>query len=144
MGVVTQHNYKSTINLQVTQIPVLFKLKNDESDAYLEVGIQYNMISSSAYHQSGDLAKIDTIVTNYYSNYYWSGILGVGFKIQLGRSPLSILTGLRFQYAFTDLKGVDALGLDLNNPVIYPEAKPTAAASGGLVAGLVYKLGGKH
>ena len=142
LGVVTKYSYTSNINLQVTQIPLLFKLKSDYSDSYLEAGIQYTMVSSAAYHKEGEIPKIDTAVTNYYSDYYLSAILGVGFKIQLGEGPVSILVGLRFQYGITDLKGVDALGQELNNPVIYPKANPTVAASGGLALGLIYKLGG--
>jgi hypothetical protein len=135
-------DYKSNVNLKVIQIPIFFKLKTDKG-GYLEIGPQYNMISSAQYKRTGTGLNADTTVTNMYAKTYFSAVLGFGFKARLGKSPLSISAGIRLQYSFTDLKGVDGLGQDLNNIFIYSKPAPTAAATGGLMLGLVYQLGGK-
>ncbi len=141
--VLSTTDYTSKINLKLIQVPVMFKLKSKDG-AYLELGAQYNGISSATYKRTGDNFNADTTVTSLYANNFYSGVLGFGFAIKLGEeSPLSILVGMRLQYSFTDLKGVDALGTDLKNPFFYKEYKPTSAATGGLGIGLVYRLGKK-
>jgi hypothetical protein len=139
---VSKADYKSSINLKTIQIPLLFKLKS-ENGAYLEVGPQYNIISSADYHRTGTNINADTVVTSNYASSYLSGVFGVGVKIRFGTTPLSMNVGLRFQYSFTDLQGVDALGQELKNTFNYSNYQSTNAASGGLVLALVYRLGGK-
>ncbi len=140
--VLSTTDYTSKVNLKTIQIPVMFKLKSKDG-AYLEVGAQYNMISSATYKRTGANFNADTTVTNLYASNFFSGVLGFGFAIKLGDSPLSILAGMRLQYSLTDLKGVDALGNDLKNPFFYKKYEPTSAAAGGLTLGLIYKLGKK-
>ena len=113
---------------------------------YFEVGPQYNMISSAMFHYVDDATmKTDTTfsVVKKYSSNYTSVVLGFGFKIPLGKSRIGILGGMRLQYSLTDLKGVDGLGRDLSNAVLYPKAESTSAATGGFTLGLVYTIGGK-
>ena len=142
-GASTSTPYKSYINLKTIQIPVLFKLKT-KSGAYLEIGPQFNLLTSANYHYAADQATVDTLVTSAYSNSYFSAVLGFGWKIKFGKtSPLSMLIGARFQYSFTDLKGVDGLGVALNNPFYYKTSASTSAATGGVMIGLTYQLGKK-
>jgi hypothetical protein len=132
-------NYKSNVNLKLIQVPVLFKLKS-ANGAYLEVGPEFNMISSADYKRTGTGMNADTSVTTKYSSSYFSAILGFGIKIRFGESPLSLDAGLRLNCSFTDLKGIDGLGRELSNTFYYPKTEPTYATSGGLLLSLVYKL----
>jgi hypothetical protein len=144
-GVVTgTNNYSSNVNLKVTQIPVMFKWKS-EIGGYLEIGPQYNIISSAMYHYSDDAGTTtDTAVTSAFSKSFFSAVLGFGFKIPIAKSRVSVLGGLRLQYSLSDLKGVDGLGRELINPFAYPKGpEKTAGASGGLMLGIVYTLGEK-
>lgn len=140
--VIKTTDYTSSVNIKQIQIPLLFKLRA-KGGAFLELGAQYNMISSVQYKRSGENMDADSTMTSMYANPYYSGILGFGLPIKLGESPLSICIGLRLQYSLTDLKGVDALGRDLNNAFIYNKYESTAAASGGLSIGLIYRLNKK-
>jgi hypothetical protein len=140
-AVISKTDYKSSVNIKTIQIPLLFKLKSDM--LYFELGPQYNLISSAVYKFSGDGMNMDSTVTSNYASSFFSGIMGFGAKIKFGASPLSLNIGLRLQYSFTDLKGVDALGNDLSNPFYYKEQASTSAATGGLVFALTYQLGKK-
>ncbi|MBL7888076.1 MAG: hypothetical protein JNL24_00905 [Bacteroidia bacterium] len=135
-------DYKSSVNLKTTQIPLMFKLRS-VGGAYLELGGQYNMISGADYKRTGTNINADTTIANYFSDSYISGVLGFGAGIAIKESPVSILVGVRFNYSLTDLKGVDALGQDLSNAFIYNKYEPTAAASGGLTLGVIYRLNHK-
>lgn len=140
-AVVNKIDYTSSVNLKTIQIPLMFKLKSDI--LYFELGPQYNLISSAVYKRSGDGIEADTAVTTNYASSFISALVGFGAKIKFGESPLSMNIGLRFQYSFTDLEGVDALGNDLGNSILYKDYANTSAASGGVVIGLTYQLGGK-
>ncbi len=137
-----KNDYTSSVNLKTTQIPLMFKLRST-GGAYLELGGQYNMISGADYKRTGTNINADTTVANYFSDSYISGVLGFGAGIAIKESPVSILVGVRFNYSLTDLKGVDALGQDLSNAFIYNKYEPTAAASGGLTLGVIYRLNHK-
>ncbi|HEY0030035.1 MAG TPA: hypothetical protein VGC65_04705 [Bacteroidia bacterium] len=141
-GVAEPREYSSNVNLKITQIPVFLKLKS-ETGGYLEIGPQYNMVSEAAYHYTTDGMQMDSIMTSSYANSYISAVLGVGFKVPLAKTKFSILAGLRLQYSLTDIKGVDALGQQFNNPFVYKDPGSTSAATGGLMLGVVYTLGEK-
>ncbi|MCW3102295.1 MAG: hypothetical protein JWO09_735 [Bacteroidetes bacterium] len=140
-AVISKTDYKSYVNLKTIQVPLLFKLKSDNG-GYLEVGPQYNIISSANYSYKSGGMSADTNVSSNYSSSYISAVIGFGFKIKFGDSPLSMNAGLRLQYSFTDVKGVDALGRRLDDPFYYKNYENTSAATGGIVLALVYRLGG--
>jgi hypothetical protein len=133
--------YTSNVKLNVTQIPLLLKLKS-ENGAYLEVGAQVNSISKATYsfdYTDSDLFDYSADETTNYAKSYTSAVLGFGANVRLVKAiPLSLNLGLRLQYGFTDAKGVDALNNRLNNSLIYPTYQKTNAVSGGLVFGLTY------
>lgn len=138
-GTIGSTSYKSNVNLKQIMIPLLFKLRS-ANGAYFELGPEYNMVSSAVYSSSGSYGSSTKNVTSSYASSYISGVLGFGFKIRFGDSPLSMDAGLRLNYGLTDLKGVDSFGRELNNPAFYKKPEITNAASGGLVIALVYKL----
>ncbi len=139
----TSTNYSSNVNLKIMQIPVFFKLKSDIG-GYLEVGPQYNIISEANYHYTSDGVQYDTTMTSNFAKSYFSAVIGFGFKIPVAKSNFSILGGARIQYAFSDIKGVDALGVAFDNFFKYKEPGNTTGATAGLMLGVVYTLGNKE
>ena len=149
-GDVTLDTYNSSINLKTLQIPLLLKFKS-ESGSYIEFGPQLTNISSATYNRSGTYPVLGTYenepkdVSDQYSGSYLSGVLGFGAKIPLGESiPIGILVGIRLQYSFGDLMGVDgegrALGSEDDPSIWYSTHEPTQAVSGGIVIGATYTI----
>jgi hypothetical protein len=148
--------YNSSVNLKTLQIPLLLKFKS-ASGSYIEFGPQLTNISSATYTRSGTIPVLGSYetdpkdVTNQYSGSFLSGVLGLGAKIPLGESiPIGILVGIRLQYSFGDLMGVDGYEVELGSeenppssldyPWGYNEHQPTQAVSGGIVIGATYTI----
>ena len=125
----------------------MLKFQSDKG-AYIELGPQLTNISSAQFERSGELIGVgfeeSKDVSEEYASSYISGVLGFGSKIAFGDLPLGMLLGIRLQYSFGDLMGVDGEGLSLGseeNPGFWhPTHEPTQAISGGLVVGLTYTI----
>lgn len=145
----SNRTYTSNVKLHMTNIPLLFKLRSSNG-AYFEVGPQFSMISHAtysykqSYYNASTGNNVDTNnsvnVSNMYATSDISAVIGFGVKIKFG-SHLSMKTGLRLTWGLADLKGVDALGNDLNNPFLYKDKRATNSASGGLLIGLTWSFG---
>jgi hypothetical protein len=137
-GSVGPIDYTSEVQLKQFQIPILLKLRG-ESGGYFEIGPQFNIISSARYTYDGMVNSTSDEKSNYEN--YTSVVMGFGANIQLSKSiPLGLMMGMRLNYGFTDAKGVDALGFNLNNSLLYPTYEKTMAVSAGLQLGLSYKF----
>ena len=138
--------YSSNVELNVTQIPLLLKFKS-ENGAYIELGAQVNSISKATYtfdYADSDIFDGTSNVTSNYSKSFTSAILGFGANVKLSKSiPLAFNAGIRLQYGFSDAEGVDALGFNLDNSVLYPTYEKTNAVSGGIMVGLNYTFEAK-
>lgn len=138
--------YNSNVKLNITQIPLLLKLKG-ENGAYIELGASVNNISKATYtfdYTDSDIFDVSSNETSTYSKSFTSVILGFGANVKLVKAiPLSLNIGIRIQYGLTDAKGVDALGNSLSNNLLYPTYEKTNAASGGIMLGLNYTFGKK-
>ena len=133
-------NYNSQVTLSGYQIPVLFKLKSD-GGVYLELGVQANGISKANHTAQSDLGETSDNVSGSYAKNYMSAVFGFGANVKLSKKiPLGLLFGLRLNYGFDDSKGVDALGNDLDNKLIYNTYEKTNAASGAFMLGLTYSF----
>jgi len=139
----TVDTYNSNVNLKTLQIPLLLKFQS-EGGSYIELGPQLTNISSATYNRSGTIPVVGTYendpkdVSDQYSGTYISGVLGFRAKIPLGETlPLGILIGVRLQYSFGDIMGVDAYGSSLES---YSTAEPTQAVSGGIIIGAAYTI----
>jgi hypothetical protein len=141
-------DYTSNVTMQTIQIPLLLKFQS-EKGAYIELGPQLTNITSAEYDISGQNFGIDYTwdtrdVSEQYNSSYLSGVLGFGSKIAFGDLPLGMLLGIRLQYSFGDLMGVDGEGFSLGSEedpsVLHPTHEPTQAISGGLVVGLTYTI----
>ena len=137
-GTILGSDYTSEVQLKQFQIPILLKLRG-ESGGYFEIGPQFNIISSARYTRDGLGNETKDVKSNYEN--YTSVVMGFGANIQLSKSiPLGLMMGMRLNYGFTDAKGVDALGFNLNNSLLYPTYEKTMAVSAGLQLGLSYKF----
>ncbi|MCF8408636.1 MAG: PorT family protein [Crocinitomicaceae bacterium] len=146
-GFLASGKYTSNVKLNVTQIPLLLKLKS-KGGAYIELGAQVNSISKAIYNRDfadNDLFDAtDNTVTSEYAKSFTSAVLGFGANVRFVKAiPLSLNVGLRLQYGLTDAKGVDAMGVSLENTVFYPTRQNTNAASGGIMIGLNYTFEAK-
>jgi hypothetical protein len=138
--------YNSNVKLNVTQIPLLLKFKS-ENGAYIELGAQVNSINKATYtfdYTDSDFFDGTSDETSNYSKSFTSAVLGFGANVRIIKAiPLSLNVGLRLQYGLTDAKGVDALGTNLNNSLVYSTYQKTNAASGGIMFGLNYTFEAK-
>lgn len=142
IGSTIQLNYSSLVDLKTSHIPLLLKIKGKKA-GYFEAGVQMNSISKATYTISGDIVypNNSSDVMSRYSKTYLSAVMGAGANIRpFKKFPLGILIGTRLQYGFDDVKGVDALGNDLNNSLIYSEKQASNVISGGMFVGLTYTL----
>jgi hypothetical protein len=115
---------------------------------YVELGAQLNSVSKASYskdYEGSDLFDVvDSDVSDSYSSSFTSAILGFGANVQLTKAiPLALNVGIRLQYGFSDAKGVDALGFNLDNKIVYPTYEKTNAVSGGILVGLNYTFEAK-
>ena len=136
-------NYSSEIDLKTSHIPVFLKFRTDKG-GFVELGAQMNNISSATYSNSQAILNPSNPSddSKYYTKTSYSAVFGFGVNIvPIKKFPLGLLIGARLQYGFGDVKGVDALGYDLNNSIYYSNRYPTNIVSGGMYAGLTYTLG---
>jgi hypothetical protein len=132
----TEENYSSTINLSLLQIPLLFRL--DQEEGYLELGPQLNLVTGANY-SSNFVGFTDDNITEAYKRASFSGVLGFGSYHALGgkRSPVSLSFGLRINYGLSDVEGANPEGIWY---VDLPNKKKSLLLAGGLNLGIHYKL----
>lgn len=136
-GTITLDNqkYSSAINLKTVQIPLLFRLDNEEG--YLEIGPQLNVLTNADF-SSNYLFGISSDVTDEYKRVSASGVIGFGSFYQLGRrSPLTLTFGFRINYGFSDIIGVDPQGTSFS---LSTASKKSILLAAGLNVGLLYEL----
>ncbi|MEW6469743.1 MAG: outer membrane beta-barrel protein [Bacteroidota bacterium] len=136
--------YNSYSSLSLIDIPVLFKLRS-ETGAFLEAGPMYSLVTKAKFVYDGACQYpsycVSRDVSADFASTNLSVLLGFGIKVKFG-NLLGLVTGLRFQYGLSDLKGVDGQGIQFNNPFHYKELNGTSSASAGLFLGLTLGLGG--
>lgn len=141
-GTIATVNYEASNSLTQLDIPLLVKFKS-ESGAYVSIGGLYSMISEAKHENDypiiGDLNS--GTVTNKYNSANVHGVLGLGGDLPMGDAWHFNLE-MRFAYGFADIKGVDALGFDLNDKLLYPDYEKTWTAYGALMLGFRYVIGG--
>jgi hypothetical protein len=141
--------YHATTSLNVIQIPVFFRFLSGNG-AYAEIGPEIGIITAANYSATYSAGPIDSYsadVSSYFPSSYIAGVLAFGNNIRL-HNALFLNINLRFAYDFTDIKGVDALGQNLNNDALYTGTnpyyssyKPTHAVSAGFSVGIMYRFG---
>lgn len=137
--------FESETELNQVSIPLLLKLRS-ETGAYFEIGVVYNALTSAEYSVAFDSLVLPTQnIEDKVAKSSFDAMFGIGVDIKIV-AGLSLTTALRFSYSMTDLKGVDAYGLDLSDPVVLTalyngEYEQTRAASAGFLLGLTYSIG---
>jgi hypothetical protein len=140
--------YQSDVKLNITQIPILLKLKSKVTGPYVELGAQLNTISKASYNRTYDNTSLLNVsegdVMDEYSKTFTSAVLGFGINMRWSESlPLNLHAGIRLNYGFSDAKGVDAQGVSLSEKTVYPTYEKTNALAGGIMVGLNYTFEAK-
>ena len=126
--------YSSKISMFATQIPMFLRFPNESG--YFAFGPQLNIFQRINYSSSNSLSEnID--VGEYYRKTNWSCVIEMARHQQLGRGPVSLLTGVRLNFGFTDIEGVTPEGLPYE---FTPEKNKTTILSGAIFFGLIYQL----
>ncbi len=126
--------YSSKISMFATQIPMFLRFPNESG--YFAFGPQLNIFQGVKYSSSNSLSEnID--VGEYYRKTNWSGVIEMARYQQLGRGPVSLLTGVRLNFGLTDIEGVSPEGLPYE---FTPEKNKTTILSGAMFFGLIYQL----
>jgi hypothetical protein len=150
-------SYTSTTKFSELKIPILFHYQGALGFS-LEVGPEFGTISSPSFSASYTSQPPLTPSSYSYSpsgsfaSSNVMGVLGVGWNFKLiPTGKLYLLTDLRFEYGFTDIKGLDAFGQDMTNASAsnsalkgyysYTSYAGTHTAEATLSIGLFYRIG---
>lgn len=141
-GTIASTSYKGRNSLTQLDVPILLRFRAD-GGSYVTFGGLYSMINSAEHENDfGTVGESNSgDVSDKYSSSNFSGILGIGADFPLS-DQFKLNLEMRFGYGFSDIKGVDAQGWDLNNQLIYPNSEKTWTAFGGLILGFKYEFGG--
>ena len=137
--------YESETKLNQVSIPMLLKLRS-ETGAYFELGVVYNALTKAQYSLKFDSISLPSKdIKPLMSNSSFDAMFGIGVDIEMV-AGLDLTFAMRFTYGMNDLKGVDAFGQDMSDPVWLTLAydgtyEQTRAASGGFLIGLTYSIG---
>ena len=137
--------YESETTLNRISVPLMLKIRS-ETGAFFEIGAIYNSLTSAEYSLAvGSLSFPTQDVRDKMAKSSIDAMFGIGFDIHIV-AGLSLTTALRFWGSMTDLRGVDAFGGDLSDPLWLTAAyngeyKQTRAASAGFLMGLTYSIG---
>ena len=103
-------------------------------------------MTRATYTQALDTFLIERDITDNLAKTSFDAMFGIGVDIDIV-GGLSFTTALRFWGSLTDLKGVDAYGSDLSDPLVLAQDydgkgyEQTRAASAGFLIGLTYSIG---
>jgi len=139
-------DFESETKLNRISIPLMLKLKS-ETGAYFELGVVYNALTSAEFSFSVDsFAFPEADIKDKMAKTSLDGMFGIGVDIDLA-AGFALTAALRFSYSLTDLKGVDAYGGDLSDPLVLfvgyanGDYEETHSAHAGFLFGLTYSIG---
>lgn len=118
--IVSGEKYVSKTQLNVMAIPLLLRMGSGNG-AYVEIGPEYQIVQGALFTETFTGGPANAInysnvnVAPAFATSNIQGVLGFGDDFQIGSSGLNIITNLRFYYGFTDLKGVDGHGQNMNS-----------------------------
>jgi len=143
--------FNSNVAAKITQIPIFFRYLYGNGQ-YMAIGPEIGIVTDANYSitytgappNSPSTANYD--VANYFASTYIAGVISFGNNIRLSHQ-LFFNINLRVSYDFSDLKGVDAVGQNLNGDLysgsspFYSGYKATHAASASFGLALIYRFG---
>lgn len=134
-------NYESYTDLEFTNIPVLLKLSPNYA-GYLELGVQFSSVKR-AWH-TFEFTNLNTYTEKDcktdFSKSNTSLLLGFGTNFNLYNDQLYLRAGARLSYGISDIIGVDAYGISMENQLLYDPYEATHTATVGLLVGLTYQF----
>ncbi|MFH1321768.1 MAG: outer membrane beta-barrel protein [Bacteroidota bacterium] len=144
-GSLTEPEYSSETYYNKIEIPLLIKIKSEQG-AYFEIGPIYSVISNPTYEYDTDQDILFYIkhgspekdIEDAFAKDAIEGMIGLGVDIDLFHH-FTLTTALRFSASITDLKGVDATGINLSD---YDPPASTHSAAAGFLLGITYRIGG--
>jgi len=168
------NSYTANTRLKTFDIPLLLKVGGD---SYFEIGPVFQMVNGATYNRTFDDEdsyvaglKIPTgtyknpsdIIPNYFfenkedenvqetfSKNGFAIAMGFGSDIALIEESLFLSIGVRFQYTFTDMEGINGLGEDIESKYVPEENSAgtnekerfkTNPLLGGFKIGIKYKI----
>lgn len=132
-------DYSRTINLTYVDIPLYFRLAQDQGATYFEIGPQYSILMSA----TETFAVSDNTIPSYTDKDIkenlppnaWAVMAGYGFDFPVNLN-LFITAGARVTYGFTDItKHMQGSSADY---------KPTKRATAGLNVSVMYRFNSYH
>jgi len=141
-------DFNSDIKYKSVDIPVLVRLGGL---AYVEAGLVFQFVSKVKYNYSMEfedesISTTDEDISDWdvKSTFKSSGVgaaFGFGFNIGIIPNKLKLDIGLRVNYIFTDMKGINGLGqIKESLSVKQADKFKTNPLYGGLKVGLTYKF----
>lgn len=132
-------DYSRSINLTYVDIPLYFRLAQDQGATYFEIGPQYSILLEA----TETFTSADNTIPSYTEkdikesipSNAWAIMAGYGFDFPVNMN-LFITAGARVTYGFTDItKNMQGSSTDY---------KPTKRATGGLNLSLMYRFNSYH
>ena len=157
---INNESYTSETKLSEIKFPLLFHFQTIGGFAF-EIGPELATISNATYSATfsgeppavlGGVQSLSYGVKNDFASSNMLGVIGIGWNFKLIPSgKLYLLADLRFEYGFTDLKGVDGMGQNLASGSdlyssssktywTYSSYSGTHSAEASLSVGLFYRL----
>lgn len=145
-GTISTIDYNAETKLQMLDVPILLKFQS-VAGVYVEAGILYSILSSAEYYN--DIAPLispyQEDISDKFNKHSFGGVIGAGINLDLFLG-MGLTAGVRISGSFSDLEGIDALGLDLSDPInlgaVYGgEYEPTHSLSAGFLLGLNITIG---
>ena len=137
--------FESETTLHRISVPLMLKIRS-KTGAFFEIGAIYNSLTTAEFTLAVDSFSFPTQdVRDKMAKSSIDAMFGIGVDINMF-AGLSLTTALRFWGSMTDLRGVDAFGGDLSDPLWLTAAyngeyQQTRAASAGFLMGLTYSIG---
>ncbi len=126
--------YSANTNVNVIQIPILFRYEHDITGKYFEAGLGYELITSAQYSATYDNPSfsITNNITNQLPGNDFVAIVGMGWNKRFNHdSKFYFNADFRITYGVFDLGGVDAHGQNLTGPksvILYELPNPYYAS----------------
>lgn len=137
--ITSENKYKSYTKLNTLDIPILFKVGNK---IYFEIGPLFQFVNKVTYginwNNSGNVETSNNELKNSFNKAGMGASVGFGCNIGIIPDKLYANIGFRFNYVFTNMVGIDALGNSFKD--VKKNGFETFPLYGGIKLGLIYRI----
>lgn len=132
-----QSSFQSEVSFRSLHIPLLLSFytldeRERDPEAYFQIGPQFNNCTSPTYTSDG----YSNDISEFCANNYWSGVIGFGRIGQIVNN-IRYFFGMRVEYGFGDLGGVNAFGI----PIDTQNGTKMRVMGVGFEFGVTYEIG---